>query len=108
MHGLQIARTFARLLVDALFAHQCTSTALPVLTSDCLLALQLLCPESGQAAAAAAPTPEQLASAEMAVLQQADLVRQLKANGLGNSSPEVQQHVQVGSSCTAAHDWCLR
>jgi hypothetical protein len=62
-----------------------------------LLALQMLYPETAGAAASAAPTPEQLQCAEMAVLQQADLVRQLKASGMGNSSPEVQQQVQVGS-----------
>jgi hypothetical protein len=61
----------------------------------------MLYPESADAAAAAAPTPEQLQSAEMAVLQQADLVRQLKASGMGNSSPEVQQQVQVGCCVSA-------
>lgn len=55
----------------------------------------MLHPDSVDAAAVAAPTPEQLQTAEMAVLQQADLVRQLKAGGMGNSSPEVQQQVQV-------------
>jgi hypothetical protein len=55
----------------------------------------MLYPDSADAAAVAAPTPEQLQTAEMAVLQQADLVRQLKAGGMGNSSPEVQQQVQV-------------
>jgi hypothetical protein len=68
-----------------------------------MLAMQMLYPESADAAASAAPTPEQLQRAEMAVLQQADLVRQLKASGMGNSSPEVQQHVQVGSSIAALH-----
>lgn len=57
--------------------------------------LQMLYPDSAGAAATAATTPEQLQSAEMAVLQQADVVRQLKAGGMGNSSPEVQQQVQV-------------
>lgn len=59
---------------------------------------QMLYPDSAGAAAAAAPTPEQLQSAELAVLQQADLVRQLKASGVGNSSPDVQQHVQVSGT----------
>ncbi|WIA11743.1 hypothetical protein OEZ85_011838 [Tetradesmus obliquus] len=55
---------------------------------------KMLYPDSAGAAATAAATPEQLQSAEMAVLQQADVVRQLKAGGMGNSSPEVQQQVQ--------------
>jgi hypothetical protein len=42
------------------------------------------------------PTPESISAAEMAVMQQADVVRQLKANGQDNSHPDVQQQVQVG------------
>lgn len=61
----------------------------------------------GAAAAAAPqhsmPTPEQLQAAEMAVLQQADAVRHLKASGLANSSPEVQKQVQVGGSAFSVH-----
>lgn len=57
--------------------------------------VQMLDIEAAAAAAPAPPTPEQLRASEMAVLQQADLVRQLKASGLGNATPEVQRQVQV-------------
>lgn len=55
----------------------------------------MLYPAAASAPSSHAPTPEQVAAAEQAVMQQADVVRQLKAGGQGNSNPEVQQQVQV-------------
>jgi hypothetical protein len=65
-----------------------------------LLLLQMLgvadasAPAASLAASAAAPTPEQVAAAEQAVLQQGDAVRELKAAGGSNADPHVQAHVQ--------------
>ncbi len=41
----------------------------------------------------APPTPEELQAAELAALSQADVVRTLKAGGLSNDAPDVQQAV---------------
>lgn len=74
-------------------------TSISTLLHDALLLLllQMLYPEisTSSAAAVAAVTPEQISAAEQAVLQQADLVRQLKDGGQDNASPEVQKQVQV-------------
>eukprot|EP00775_Hariotina_reticulata_P007501 gene7501-7711_t len=60
---------------------------------------QMLYPQQASAAQGPPPppplTPEQISAAEMAVMRQGDVVRQLKANGHENSHPHVQQEVQT-------------
>ncbi len=72
-----------------------------------ILPLQMLYPDTATPPNLPAVVPEQIAAAEQAVLQQADIVRQLKASGQDNSSPAVQQQVQVGQQAAWPHTGCV-